>query len=64
MSTAREEYYNKELNSSKGNTAAVWRLIRYIVPITKKTSNDNNIERNKIEEFNRFFANVGRKAVE
>ncbi len=64
MSAARKEYYNKELHSSKGNTAAVWRLIREVVPNTKKTCNGNNTDSNKIEEFNHFFANVGRKAFE
>ncbi len=47
-----------------GNTAVVWRLIREVVSSTKKTSNGNNIESNKLEEFNHFFANVGREAFE
>ncbi len=64
MSAAKKEYYNRELNSSKGNTAAVWRLIREIVPSTKKTSSGSNIDKNKIEEFNHFFASVGREAFE
>ncbi len=64
MSAARKEYYNRELNSTKGNTAAVWRLIREIVPSINKTSNGCNTENNKIEEFNHFFANVGREAFE
>ncbi len=64
MSAAKKEYYNKEFHSSKGNTAAVWRLIREVVPSTKKTTNGNNIESSKIEEFNHFFANVGREAFE
>ncbi len=64
MSAARKEYYNKEFHSPKGNTAAVWRLIREVVPNTKKISNGNNIDSNKMEEFNHFFAKVGRKAFE
>ncbi len=36
MRAARKEYYNKEFHSPKGNTAAVWRLIREVVPCTKK----------------------------
>ncbi len=64
MNAARKEYYDRDLNSSKGNTAAVWRLIREIVPSTKKTSSGSNIDNNKIEEFNHFFANVGREAFE
>ncbi len=64
MSAARKEFYNRELNSSKDNTAAVWRLIREIVPSTKMTSNGSNIENKKIGEFNHFFANAGREAFE
>ncbi len=64
MSAARKEYYNKDFNSSQGNTAAVWRFIREIVPSTKKTSNGINTESNKIEEFNHFFGNVGREDFE
>ncbi len=62
MSAARKEYYTKELNSSKGNTAAVWRLIRDIVSGAKQTTNCKNIENNKIEEFNHLFAKVRRKS--
>ncbi len=36
MSTDRKEYYNKEFNLSKGNTGAVWRLIRDTVPSIKR----------------------------
>ncbi len=61
MSAGRKEYYNKESHSSKGNTAVVWRLIREVVPNTKKACNGNNIDSDKIEEFNHFFANVGRE---
>ncbi len=64
MTTARKEYYDKQLGSSQGNTVAIWRLIRKIVPSTKKTSNGNNIDNNTIEEFNHFFADVGREAFE
>ncbi len=47
MSAARKEYYNKEIHSSKGNTAAVWRLIREIVPSTKRLAMVTTMKKTK-----------------
>ena len=61
ITTAKKEYYLKQFNENRGNIKGTWNIIKEIIP-NKKRSNvnkfDNTIE--KANEFNNFFANVGK----
>ena len=62
----RKQHYLNRLKESKGNIAATWRIVGDIVPSKKNVSEINfcdNAEQ-KAEEFNCFFANVGKSAYE
>ena len=58
---AKTNYYKEKLCECRGNTANTWKLIKEVVP-DKKSSHyhcfDNKKE--KAEEFNKHFANVGK----
>ncbi len=61
INSTKRKYYHQQLHNCKHNTAATWRTLRTIIPNNKqRTTNmpDGNIK-NKMEDFNKFFANVG-----
>lgn len=64
--TSKKDNFKDQLNNAKGNSGATWKVVRKIVPKVKSNpgshSFDNDIE--KAEEFNRYFANVGRESFE
>ena len=64
--TSKKEYFKDQLNNSKGNSGDTWKVIRKIVPKCKSSSGSHSYENDidKAEEFNHYFANVGREAFE
>ena len=62
---AKKTHLHNKFTQSKGNSAQMWHNIREIIPDKKSCNNviTDNIQ-DKAEEFNNFFANVGRKTFE
>ncbi len=66
---AKTLYYNKRLEDNKGNISATWNLLKKLVPNTKnKTTlmsilNEDQVKV-KANNFNTFFANVGKVTYE
>ena len=58
----RTRHYRNELNNNKGNFSKTWKTIKEIVPNSKTTSNVLNFDNavDKANEFNSYFANVGK----
>ncbi len=54
------------LEQCKHNSTATWNLIRQIVPKQNNSTNNDNFDRpkEKVEEFNNFFVNVGKNTYE
>ncbi len=66
MNKQRRQHYLNRLKESKGNVAVAWRIVGDIVPSKTNVSDTtfcDNAEQ-KAEEFNCFFANVGKSAYE
>ena len=63
---AKSKYYREEFHKSKGNSKKTWNTIKMIVSNTGNKYDPSNIPDidRKIEEFNNFFANVGRQTYE
>ncbi len=57
---AQSTHFNEQLNSNKGNTAEIWKLLRDIVPNNKCKINQHSFDKvnDKVKEFNIHFANV------
>lgn len=57
-----KDYYVNKFNYSKGNSSAIWNLIKELVPNKNYESHVHKFENviNKADEFN-TFANVGKK---
>ena len=58
---AKSNLSNKQIENCKGNSKETWKVLKKIIPnnsITGQLKFDNVQE--KIEEFNDFYANVGR----
>lgn len=66
IQSSKKEYYWKELNNNKNNSSSKWNIIKEIVPSTKSSSETYIFEDKdrKAEEFNTFFANVGKNTFE
>ncbi len=62
LNKTKKEYYHNQLSNSKNNIAATWKIVKDAIPPSKTKSNTCIIEdeQNKAEEFNTFFANVGK----
>lgn len=65
LQTEKKAYYHNQFRQSKGNSSQMWSNIRKIIPNIKPnniiTNEDNN---DKAEDFNNYFASVGRKTFE
>ena len=62
---AKKQYYHNKLSSTRGNTSATWNTVKDLIPNKRQPNNcsfDNAIM--KAEEFNEFFANVGKNTFE
>ena len=66
LKTAKRQYYQGKFQDSRGDTAATWKLIKDIIPNNNNKSNslDSINLKEKAEEFNEYFANVGKKTYE
>ncbi len=63
--TTKKEYYNKKLEGNKGNTSAIWKTLRELIPATGSKNKiapaeDAETVKSKADAFNYFFANVGK----
>ncbi len=57
----RAQYYHDVFKENKGNTSKLWKTIREIVPSQKTNYNTyNGSTKDKANEFNKLFANVGK----
>ena len=67
LNQSKFQYHNNKLDENKGNTAAIWDVLRQIMPSTKKSSpiveDDINLKC-KADSFNNFFVNVGKETYE
>lgn len=66
LNKTKKEYYHSKLINSKQNIASTWRFVKEVIPPAKTKSNTCVIEneQTKAEEFNTFFANVGKNTFE
>lgn len=62
----KKKYFRDKLSEAKGDSKATWKAVRELVPKTKINAQNSNYEnvQEKAEEFNQFFANVGKNAFE
>ena len=65
----KSEYYNNKLEENRGDSATTWSILRELVPNNKNKSNpistkDESEILRKVEEYNTFFANVGKSTFE
>ena len=66
LNDTKTKHYENEFEDSKGNSSAIWKLLRELIPNSdKKTRNSIAEEGEKVkslaETFNNFFANVGQE---
>ena len=61
---AKQTHFHNQFRLSKGNTSQMWRNIRDLVPNNKSHNNISKDLNDKAEDFNNFFANVGRETFE
>ncbi len=64
LKEAKSEYYDNRFEEEKGNVAAMWDLLRQLVPKVKSKTNsalvvDELALKDKAHNFNNFSANVG-----
>lgn len=64
IAECKAKHYNDEFLNKKGNISKTWKTIREIVPNNKSFSNTFDIENvlDKANEFNSYFANVGKNS--
>ncbi len=60
---SKKEYYLNKLTNNKNNSTAKWKVIKEIIPNQKNCQKGYIFDDmgTKAEEFNNFFANVGKK---
>ncbi len=61
INSTKKKYYHQQLHNCKHDTAATWRTLRNIIPSNKQSTTNMTMEnmKNKVEDFNKYFANVG-----
>lgn len=61
IKSSKKKYYHQELHTCKNNTAATWNTLKTIIPSKTQASATPPLEnlKDKAEDFNEFFANVG-----
>ena len=64
IQNSKKKYYKDKLHECKGNSKATWQTVREIIPKNVNNTLDSEYDNisEKAEEFNHFFANVGKKA--
>ncbi len=62
ITIVKKEHYAKKLSDCRGDSSAAWNVIKEIVPNKNSYPGTYELENvsNKAEEFNRYFANIGR----
>lgn len=62
INQAKHKYYHNQLSNSKNNPSSTWKIIKDIIPDKKNNPSTHTFsdEKAKAEEFNEFFANVGK----
>ena len=65
IAAAKKEYCMNRIKECRGDSSATWKIIKEIVPNQKSGSNNqeshfNDNIQEKVEEFNNFFANIGK----
>ena len=66
LQAKKKEYFKREFVNCKGNLSNKWKIVHNMIPRANNNaslSNGDNIKE-KAEEFNEYFANVGRLAFE
>lgn len=65
IQNAKSNYFREQIHKCKGNSGDTWKVVRQIIPNRSNSKqNDYDDVLNKAEEFNTFFASVGRKTYE
>ena len=66
IATTKNDYYLRQFNDNKGDIKGTWNVIKKIVPNKKSSPKINKFDNpdEKANEFNKFFANVGRNSYE
>ncbi len=66
IQSTKRDYYLKELTINKNNSTDKWNIIKEIIPNPKNSSEDYGFldKEAKAEEFNTFFANIGKNTFE
>ena len=65
LKRAKSNYYNSKFQENLGNSSATWKLVRELIPnTTTKTHTSDENSKEKLENFNTFFANVGKNIFE
>ena len=63
LSDSKNNYYKQEFEKNKGNIKGTWSVVHKIIPSNKNISSDNSDSdediRERVEDFNDFFAKVG-----
>ena len=66
IQSTKNEYYKNKLTNTRSNSSDTWNVIREIIPNHKNCSRGYILDdmKRKAEEFNYFFANVGKNTFE
>ena len=63
LSDSKNRYFQQELERNKGNIKGTWNVIHKVIPRNINISNNSSQSeidiRNRVENFNEYFANVG-----
>ncbi len=66
IQSTKKDYYPKELTNNKNSFTDKWNIIKEIIPNSENTSEEYVFldKETKAEEFNTFFANIGKNTYE
>ena len=66
IQSTKKDYYLKELTNNKNNSTDKWNIIKEIIPNPKNSTEEYIFtdKEAKAEEFNTFFANIGKNTFE
>lgn len=62
----KNKYFKEQFRKCEGDLKATWRVTKSIIPDSKRNVEelDDDEVRNRVEKFNDFFANIGKKTFE
>lgn len=69
LKESKTKHYDKKFEDNKGNSSAIWKLLRELIPTSERESSNAAVEegdnvKSQADTFNKFFANVGRETFE